>query len=76
VSVPEARAVVKVTGKTEANLTELAAQRDGIREDLKSRKARERSALFEDGIRQHLTEQGKIKIYQDVVNRLTANYRG
>jgi peptidyl-prolyl cis-trans isomerase D len=75
-AIPDARVVAKVVGKTEANLAELAAQRDALREDLKSRKARERNALFEDGVRQRLTEEGKIRIYQDVISRLAANYRG
>lgn len=68
--------VYKVISHTEANLADLAAQRDSLREDLKSRKARDRSTVFEEGLRQTLSKEGKIKIHQDVVNRLIANYRG
>lgn len=75
-SIPDGRVVAVVKAKTPAELTGLAAERDTIREEIKSRKARERNALFEDGVRQRLTEDGKIRIYQDVVNRLSSNYRG
>ena len=32
--------------------------------------------LFEAGLRQHLIKEGKVKIHQDVVNRLVASYHG
>jgi hypothetical protein len=57
-------------------MNQLASQRDSLREELKSRKARERTTLFEDGLRQRLIQEGKIKIHQEVVNRLTQSYRG
>ncbi len=31
--------------------------------------------LFESGVRDMLIKQGKIKIHQDVINRLIGNYR-
>ncbi len=68
--------VGKVTARIEPNLAELAAQTDAIREDIKRTKARERNALFEDGLRQELMKEGKIKIHTEVMKRLTANYRG
>jgi peptidyl-prolyl cis-trans isomerase D len=76
VAIPDTRVVAKVVARTGADMTKLAAQRDAVREELKSRKARERSALFEAGLRQTLIRDGKIKIHEDVVSRLTANYRG
>ena len=48
----------------------------GLRDELKSKKARERNELFEAGLREQLVKEGKVKIHQDVVNRLVANYRG
>ncbi|HZT33261.1 MAG TPA: peptidyl-prolyl cis-trans isomerase [Bryobacteraceae bacterium] len=72
----DGKLVYKVLSHTEANMAGLAAERDAIREDLKNRKARDRGALFEDGLRQALIQEGKIKIHQQVVNRLIANYRG
>ena len=75
VSAPDSKVVAKLTGRIEADLSGLAAERDNLRGEIKGRKARERNALFEDGIRQRLTEEGEIRIYQDVIGRLTANYR-
>jgi parvulin-like peptidyl-prolyl isomerase len=75
-SVPDGRAVVKVVGHTPADMAELAAQRAAIRDDLKSRKSRDRTQLFEAGLRQSLIQKGKIKIHQDVINRMAAGYRG
>ncbi|HWC00264.1 MAG TPA: peptidyl-prolyl cis-trans isomerase, partial [Bryobacteraceae bacterium] len=72
----DGKVVYKVLSHTEANLADLPSQRDSLREDLKSRKARDRGTLFEEGLRQALSKEGKIKIHQDVVNRLIANYRG
>lgn len=76
VAIPDARVVFKILGRTEPDLSKLAATRDTLRDELKARKARERSALFEDGLRQALVKEGKIKIHQDVVSRLTSSYRG
>jgi hypothetical protein len=76
VTLPDAHVVYKVTGRTEANMAELAAQREAIRDEVQQRLARERNTLFEDGLRETLIKEGKIKIHQDVVNRLLANYRG
>jgi hypothetical protein len=75
VSIPDAKVVAKVTGRTEADVSGLQAERDNLREEIKGRKARERNALFEDGIRQRLTEDGEVRIYQDVISRLSSNYR-
>ncbi|HTM49917.1 MAG TPA: peptidylprolyl isomerase [Bryobacteraceae bacterium] len=70
------RVVGKVTARIEPNLAELPAQTDAIRDDIKHTKARERNALFEDGLRQQMMKDGKIKIHTEVMKRLTANYRG
>ncbi len=74
--VPDARVVGKVLEHIPADMAGLAAQRASIRDEIKGRKSQDRGALFEDGVRQALIKEGKIKIHQDVVNRLLANYRG
>lgn len=73
--VGDARVVGKVVSRIPADLGELAAQRDSIRQEIKQQRARERNALFEDGIRQQLEKEGKLKINQDVLKRLLAGYR-
>ena len=74
--ISDGRAVVKVISHSQANMADLPAQRAAIRDEIKNRKGRDRSALFEAGLRDALIKQGKIKIHQDVINRITANYRG
>lgn len=76
VNIPDGRVVYKVLEHKGADPAKLAEQSRTIRDELKSQKARERNALFEDGLRQALIKRGKIKIHQDVVSRLTAGYRG
>jgi len=68
--------VGKVTARIAPNPAEMAAQADSIRDEIKRTKARERDALFEDGIREKLMKDGKIKIHQDVLKRITSNYLG
>ena len=59
-----------------ADMAKLAEQRNTIRDDLKSQKARDRSGVFEAGLRDALIKEGKIKIHQDVVKRMIASYQG
>jgi peptidyl-prolyl cis-trans isomerase D len=69
-------AVVKVLEHMNADPAGLAAQKDTIRDELKTKKAGERDKLFEAGLVDALTREGKIKIHKDVVSRLEAQYRG
>jgi peptidyl-prolyl cis-trans isomerase D len=76
ISIPEAKAVGKVLEHIPADMAGLAAQRAAIRDEIKNRKSQDRSVLFAEGVRQALIKEGKVKIHQDVVNRLLASYRG
>jgi peptidyl-prolyl cis-trans isomerase D len=76
IDIPQMKAVVKVLAHSDADPSLLASQRDTIREQLKSQKATERSKLFEAGLVEALTREGKIKVHKDVVNRLQASYKG
>jgi peptidyl-prolyl cis-trans isomerase D len=67
--------VAKVISHGGADLSQLAAQRNIIRDEIKAQRARERNTLFETGVKDMLIKQGKIKIHQDVINRLIGNYR-
>jgi peptidyl-prolyl cis-trans isomerase D len=75
ISTPDATVVAKVIAHIAPDMSKLPAERAGIRDDLKSQKARDRNSLFEAGIRDQLAREGKVKIYQDVVQRLVSNYR-
>jgi len=61
---------------TDPDLSKLPEQRVALRDEIKSQKARDRNSLFEAGLREALIKQGKIKIHQEVINRLIAGYRG
>jgi hypothetical protein len=74
-STPDSTVVAKVLSHGEADLSKLAEERSAIREEIKRQKARDRNTLFENGLKETLTKQGKIKIHQDVINRLVATYK-
>ena len=76
IDIPQMKAVVKVLAHTDADPSLLASQKDTIREQLKSQKATERAKLFEAGLVEALTRDGKIKVHKDVVSRLQASYKG
>jgi peptidyl-prolyl cis-trans isomerase D len=54
--------LVRVTGKQEANLAELAGQREELRKQLSAVKSQERVELYLSGLRDRLQKQGKIKV--------------
>jgi peptidyl-prolyl cis-trans isomerase D len=68
--------VYKVVEKIPADPAGLASQRLAIRDQIKSQKGQARNSLFEEGVRDALTAEGKIKIHQDVIDRLLASYHG
>jgi peptidyl-prolyl cis-trans isomerase D len=76
ISTPDATVVAKVLQHVEPDLSKLPEQRVTLLDELKSQKARDRNSLFEAGLRDALVKQGKIKIHQDVINRLLAGFRG
>ena len=61
-SIPDAKVVGKVLEHSTADMSGLAAQR--------------RSALFEEGVRDALQKEGKIKVHQEVFNRLLTSFQG
>jgi hypothetical protein len=75
VTVDEQRVVVKIVTKTEPDPAGMASQLVLIRNDLKGKMARERNQIFEDGIVQLLTKEGKIKKHQDVIDRIVNGFR-
>ena len=74
ISVPGGRVVAKVVAKIPADLSELPAQTATIRDDLRQQKTRDRTAMFEDGLKKRLQEQGKLKVHQEVITRLVQSY--
>ena len=76
ITISEQVFIVRVSGKTEADMSKMPAARDAIVTALKSKKSRERQELFEDGLVAQLIKEGKIKKNEAAIKRLAANYRG
>jgi peptidyl-prolyl cis-trans isomerase D len=66
--------VAKVVEHQEANMAEFPTQRDGIRDELRNMKAREREEIFSTTLRKRLEQEKKIKINNDVVKRIIETY--
>jgi peptidyl-prolyl cis-trans isomerase D len=76
IPMPDATVIVKVMEHVPADMGQLAEQRDKIREDLKMQKARIRGNLFQSGLVDELVRQGRVKLHQDVINRIIGSFRG
>jgi peptidyl-prolyl cis-trans isomerase D len=76
ISMPQQKAVVKVLARIDADPAGLPAQKDALREQLKGQKAQDRERLFEVGLVDALTREGKVKLHKDVISRLESSYRG
>ena len=74
VSVTGGRVVAKVLARLPADLNDLPAQTASIRDELRQQKTRDRTSLFEDGLKKRLQDQGKLKVHQDVITRLVNTY--
>ncbi len=75
VGTPDGTVVAKVLQHLPPDMSKFAAERNTIRDQIKSDKARDRGTLFEAGLRDALTKQGKIKIRQQAIQNLVAQYR-
>ncbi|MBV9503569.1 MAG: peptidylprolyl isomerase [Acidobacteriia bacterium] len=75
VNMPTGTLVGKVVEHIAADPAKLADQRATIRDQIKSEKARDRDTLFEAGLRDDLIKRGVIKIHQNVINSLVAQYQ-
>jgi len=75
VSVSGGRMVAKILSKTAANMAELPSQAQAIRSELRQQRARDRAQFFQEGLKERLKADGKLKIYQDVINRLVSSYQ-
>ncbi len=74
-SSPDQRFICKIVSRTPADMSKLAEQRSSIADALKGERMRERYELFQDSVRSALIKKGKVKVHEDVINRLAATYR-
>ena len=75
VLMPDATVICKVIEHVPADMSKLNEQRAEIRDQIKRKKATDRSQMFDEGLREHLVKDGKIKAHQDVIQKLIAQYR-
>lgn len=66
--------VCKVVEKIPADMTKLASERENLLTRLQQERAQERKELFEDGILTGLINDGEVKIYEPVIQRLISLY--
>ena len=76
VPTPEATVVVKVVQHIDADVSQLPAQRDSIRDTIKTERVRDRNTMFEAGVVDQLVKEGVIKMHPEVVTRIVASFRG
>jgi peptidyl-prolyl cis-trans isomerase D len=67
--------LAKVADKQVSDTAQLAASREQLVLALKQKKAAERKELFEDGLLTRLIQDGKVKKYEDNIQRLVRNYQ-
>jgi peptidyl-prolyl cis-trans isomerase D len=75
VTVAGGQFVAKLVARTEAQVAGMAAQSGAIREEIRQQKQRDRAQMFQEGLRDRLTADGKLKIHQDVINRIVQSYQ-
>ncbi|MGE5488077.1 MAG: peptidylprolyl isomerase, partial [bacterium] len=76
VAVQDQRFIIKIAGKTPADMSQLESQREMIRSVVKNDRAQERIQLFQEAVRDAFIKSGDIKIHKEVVDRITGSYRG
>jgi hypothetical protein len=75
VLMPDGTVVAKVVEHIAPDMSQLPAERVAIRDQIKVERAKQRDQLFEAGLKERLIQEGKIRIHQDVINRIIAGYR-
>ncbi|MBV9742343.1 MAG: peptidylprolyl isomerase, partial [Acidobacteriia bacterium] len=75
VGMPTTTFIAKVLAHVPPDMSKFAEQRASIRDQIKSERARDRNSIFEAGLREDMIKRGVIKIHQNVLNNLIAQYR-
>jgi peptidyl-prolyl cis-trans isomerase D len=67
--------VYKIIGRTEANMANFASERDQLLNAIKQKKAKDQYDLLMDSILTKLTDEGKVKVHRDAIQKLIGTYR-
>jgi len=65
----------RIAAKTPADMGKLETERANVVAIVKERKLQERRDLFADSLVETLRRQGKVKVYDDAVKRITSSYK-
>ena len=74
IAVQDRNIVYKVVDQKKADPKNFAFERDVAVQELRGQKARAMYELFQDGLVNQARADGKLKIHQNVIQQLTANY--
>ena len=69
------KTLVKIVDKASADMSKIDQERQTIVDQLKKKKSSERADMLRDSVVSYLAQKGKVKIHQDVMERLKARYR-
>jgi len=69
------KALVKIVDKASPDMSKIDQERQMIVDQLKKKKSSERADMLRDSVVSYLAQKGKVKIHQDVMERLKARYR-
>jgi hypothetical protein len=67
--------VYKIIGRTEANMANFPAEREQLVFAIKQRRAKDQYDLLMDSILTKLTEEGKVKVHRDAIQKLVGSFR-
>jgi len=67
--------IYKILARTDANMAAFPAERDHMVSDIKQKKAKDRYDLMMDSILAKLTDEGKVNIHRDAIQKLVGSYR-
>ena len=67
--------LVKIVERSTADLSKMGQERETIVTQLKRKKSNERAELLRDSVVNYLSQKGKVKIHQTVLEQLQARYR-
>jgi peptidyl-prolyl cis-trans isomerase D len=67
--------LVKIVERSTADLSKMGQERETIVMQLKRKKSNERAELLRDSVVNYLSQKGKVKIHQTVLEQLQARYR-
>jgi len=75
IGIPDGMVVAKVLAHIPADMSKLPAERAELLDEIKRSREADRSELFDRGLQDRLTKEGKIRVHQDVLTRLINSYR-